>query len=463
MFSIARLFREMRERGLENTFQRYYANYQAEYTRADDPLQIGRGCVKVESLGFGAPHPGYASTFTPYGGEDFGFYFPPYEGDQVYISFDHGDVNAPMVMGSSWATRGQKRTTDSDLPAEFVKTVLAADGTEAGVAPTVRGIKVRKGHGLAFDETDGTSKVEMWTGESRGIGSPAARHHAISLDDTTGEEKVVVTTFGGHKSTWQDKEGSVFVQTLTIGDHEILLDDTNRQILVRTADGHQALFDDAAKKIVVTSTGQSTITIDDNTNSITARTVGGNQFTLDDTLRKIAGLTTGGREFVMDDATQVVRLTSPTPPQSVMMSPATGTTLSDASPSGVQVLATVGPLVATGQGTTMTSAGAAPATVVNTGGSSTTTVGLETKTLLGGSIQAITGLWTLAGGFTANINALFIFLGTGLQLRLVNEQFFASAYNTHFHISGTPGTPTSAPVAGLGIPGTHTTVQTFAS
>ena len=76
--------------------------------------------------------------------------------------------------------------------------------------------------------------------------------------------------------------------------------------------------------------------------------------------------------------------------------------------------------------------------------------------------ETITGNWTLMGSFIASINAMFVLLGTGVQLRLVNENFFA-AYNSHFHLSTTPGVPTSPPVIGLGIPGVHTTIQTTAS
>lgn len=453
--SISKLFREMRERGLENTFQRFYSFYQATVTDMKDEKQLGRGRVCLDSLGYGTPSPGMADMLTPYGGSDYGFFFPPYKDDVVYVSFDHGDVSSPMIVGSYWGTSGQKRTTDSELPAEFVK----SDGS----APTIRGIKVKAGSGLAFHETTDAVKVEMWTGASQGKGQVAEKHHKLTLDDTKDNEKVVLTTFGGHKTTWQDKTGEVYVKTTTIDGHEFLMDDTNKKVLIKTKDGHQALFDDQNKKIEVMSTGLNKITIDDTAKSVTVRTVGGNQFTLDDTLKKIEGLTTGGRTFSMNDLTQMVQVVSPTPPQSVVMSPTLGTTISDASPGGVKVLATAGPLIASGLGTAVTSAGGAPAVITNTGVSTSDFTGLETKNILGGSVQTISGAWTLAGPFVATINALFLFFGTGLQLRLVNEDFFSTAYNAHFHLTTIIGAPTSPPVVGFGIPGTHTTIQTLAS
>jgi hypothetical protein len=453
--SITKLFRELRERGLENTFQRYYSFYQAKVTDLADAKQTGRGRVLIDSLGFDEAHPGFADVLTPYGGEDYGFFFPPYKDDDVYVVFDHGDTSAPVIVGSYWGTSGQKQPADSEVPAEFVK----GDGAE----PTVRGIKVKVGSGLAFHETVDAVKVELWTGASQGKGEVAEKHHKLVLDDTKDAEKIVMTSFGGHSTTWHDKAGEVYVRTVTTDGHEFLMDDTGKRVLIKTKDGHQALFDDQNKKIEVMSTGQSKITIDDNVNSIVMETVGGNQITLDDTLQKIEATTTGGRVVSLDDNTQLVRVVSPSPAQSVEISPTAGTTVSDASPGGVTVSATAGPITTTGLGTSSTTSGGAPATTTHTGPSTTTTTGLETKTLSGGSTQTITGAWTLAGSFVATINAISLFFGTGVQLRLVNEEFFTSAYNTHFHISTAPGAPTSAPVFGFGIPGVHTTIQTFAS
>lgn len=455
MHSITKLLREIRERGLENTFQRYYSFYQATIIDTDDERQLGRSRVRIDGLGYGEEHPDIASVLTPFGGEDHGFFFPPYKGDDVYVSFDHGDPSSPAVVGSYWGTSGQKRPADSEVPAEFVK----SDGS----APTVRGIKVKVGSGLLFDETEDAVKVELWTGASQGKGSTAERHHRLLLDDTKDDEKIVLASFGGHSTTWQDKAGEVYVRTVTTDGHEFLMDDTSKRVLIRSKDGHQALLDDQNKKIEIQSTGQSKITIDDTAKSLTLETVGGNRLTLDDTLKKIEGMTTGGRLFSMNDLTQTVQVVSPAPPQAVTISPTSGTTLSDASPGGVTVLAAAGPLAATGQGTAITSAGGAPSVTTNTGVSTGNFTGLETKNLLGGSIQTITGAWTLAGPFVASINALFLFFGTGLQLRLVNEDFFSTAYNTHFHLSTAVGLPTSPPVVGLGIAGTHTTIQTFAS
>ena len=453
IFSLKRTLQEMRDRGLENTFQRFYSHYQATLTDMADESQLGRGCVHVDSIGFPDAHPGFADVFTPYGGCDFGFYFPHYKDDKVYVSFDHGDTSSPMVIGSSWGSRGDAKPEDSDVPAEFVMT----DGS----APTVRGIKVKVGSALTFDETTDKVKVEMFTGASQGVGKHSEQHHKISLDDTKDEEKVVITTFGGHSTTWHDKEGEVFVKTLTTGGHEIFMDDTGEKILIKTKDGHQATFDDGNKKIEVISTGKSSITIDDNMNSITAKTVGGNVFTLDDTLKKVEGLTTGGRIFSMNDKTQQIQLLSPSPPQSVVMSPTAGTSVTDASPGGVTVTASAGLLTTSGIGSSATSLGSA--TNLTVGLTSSTLIGPESRTLIGGSAQTIIGAWVLAGPFVATINALFIFLGTGVQLRLVNEDFLTKAYNTHFHIATALGAPTSAPVFGLGIVGTHTTVQTLAS
>ena len=453
--TLSETLKNIRERGLENTFQRFYALYQAKAKSCADPQQQGRARVHVDSLGYPREHPGLADTMSPFASDDAGFFFPPYEDDLVYVSFDHGDHSSPMVVGSFWKTRGQKSVTDTGVPAEFVQ----ADGS----APTVRGIKVKVGSGLAFDETEEAVKVEMWTGASQGVGQVAERHHRVSLDDTTNDEKVVVASFGGHESRWQDKVGEVYLRHKTTDGHEILLDDTGKKILIKSVGEHSITIDDTANTIEATTQSGSRICIDGNVDDITVETPGLNKLLLSDSTKKIEATTAAMRKLVLDDTAQTVKAESLTPPQSIEMSPLTGTKLTDASPFGTTVVATVGPLTATGQGTAVTSAGGAPAVTTNTGVSTANMTGLVTENLLGGQIKNIVGTWSVLGSFVGVINALSLALGSGLQLRLVNENFFASAYNVHFHTTTVAGAPTGPPIFGLGVTGTHTTIQVTAS
>lgn len=79
--------------------------------------------------------------FTPWarianqsGGSDAGSYFVPQPGEEVLVSFNHGDVREPYIVGSLWST--QKRPP-------------AASPTDAMFK---RKIRTPKGHELEFDD-----------------------------------------------------------------------------------------------------------------------------------------------------------------------------------------------------------------------------------------------------------------------------------------------------------------------
>jgi len=452
--TLGQTFRDLRERGMENVFQRFYSLYQAQVTDCADPKQLGRGKVKPDSIGYNEEFP-FADAFSPFASDDAGFFFPPYPNDYVYVSFDHGDVSSPMVMGAHWKTRGQKRPADSGLPAEFVNS--------DGAAPTKRGIKVKVGSGFLFDETTDQVKVEMWTGESQGVGSEATRHHEVILNDTKDDENILIKTKDGHQTTWRDKAGEVYVETKTIDGHQFLMDDTGKKILIKSKGEHTITIDDNANTIEAATQSGSKITIDGNVNDITLETVGLNKVMISDSQGKISATTPLMREMTISDTLQTIKAFSPLPPQTIEMSPTAGTKITDTSPGGAVILAAAGPLVATGQGTAIASAGGSPALVTNTGTSISNFQGLMTENLLGAQIKTVVGAWSVLGGFIGTINALALLLGTGVQLRLVNENFFSTAYGVHFHLTTIPGAPTSPPIFGLGVVGTHTTIQVTAS
>ena len=454
MLTLAQTLRGLRERGLENVFQRFYSFYQVEMTNSADPQQQGRAKIRPDSLGYSEEF-GFADTYSPFASDDAGFFFPAYEKDQVYVTFDHGDISSPMIMGSFWKTRESKRPANSGLPAEFVN----SDGS----APTKRGIKVKVGSGILFDETPEQVKVEVWTGASRGVGLPATRHHQVILDDTTGDEHILVKTKGGHQTTWRDVTGEVYVETKTIGSHQFLMDDTNEKILVKSTKGHQILINDADDSIEAMTASTSKIRIDGIKNDITLETLGQHKIIASDSEAKIEATTPLQRKLSISDLLASIKLESLTPPQTIEMNPVTGTTLTDTSPGGTTIVASAGPLLGTGQGTAFASAGGAPGTIQNSGTSTSDFQGLMTENLIGAQVKNVTGAWSVLGGFLGSINALSLLLGTGFQLRLVNEDFLSTAYGIHFHISAAAGAPTSIPVVGVGIPGIHTTIQTTAS
>jgi phage baseplate assembly protein gpV len=66
-----------------------------------DPLTLGRVQVQIDSICSFEPSP-WARVATPMAGVLSGTYFVPSIGDEVLVAFEHGDPNAPYVIGSLW-------------------------------------------------------------------------------------------------------------------------------------------------------------------------------------------------------------------------------------------------------------------------------------------------------------------------------------------------------------------------
>ncbi|SEB02517.1 MULTISPECIES: phage baseplate assembly protein V [unclassified Mycobacterium] len=66
-----------------------------------DPLMLGRVQIQVDALDSLDLTP-WARVATPMSGMLSGAYFIPSIGDEVLVAFEHGDPNAPYVIGSLW-------------------------------------------------------------------------------------------------------------------------------------------------------------------------------------------------------------------------------------------------------------------------------------------------------------------------------------------------------------------------
>jgi hypothetical protein len=66
-----------------------------------DPLALGRVQVQLPSIDSLDLSP-WARVAVPMAGIASGFYFIPNINDEVLVAFEHGDVNAPYILGSLW-------------------------------------------------------------------------------------------------------------------------------------------------------------------------------------------------------------------------------------------------------------------------------------------------------------------------------------------------------------------------
>jgi uncharacterized protein involved in type VI secretion and phage assembly len=139
-------------------------------TNNNDPQKMGRVKIKFpwrES----SDESNWTRIATAMAGKDRGTYFLPEVGDEVLVSFEHGDIQHPYVIGALW--NGQ------DKPPE----------TNKNGKNDIRTIKSRCGHKIIFNDEQGKESLEIETKSGQ----------KIVLDDSAGKEKVEITDKNGNK------------------------------------------------------------------------------------------------------------------------------------------------------------------------------------------------------------------------------------------------------------------------
>jgi uncharacterized protein involved in type VI secretion and phage assembly len=103
---------------------------------------------------------------------DSGTYFVPQRGDEVLVSFNHGDVRDPYVLGSLWNSKDRPPAEDLKDPA------------------TKRIIRTPAGHDIQFDDLTQSIRIRHAGGHSLTIELDQVR---IEARDPTGNRMASVT------------------------------------------------------------------------------------------------------------------------------------------------------------------------------------------------------------------------------------------------------------------------------
>lgn len=456
--------------GLENlSSRRYYSKYFGIVDSNSDEHQQGLIRVCVPAIGRESVIPRDAYPSSPFAGPNFGFYFPPEEGTNVWVWFDHGDTAHPHYSGQWWANPGQPRSAlTSYIPYEFIDS--------AGGSPTTRGIKTKQGHAILFeDSAEKRPRIEIWTGQENGLGAAATKHHRLELSDEPGDEKVILESFKGHRITYNDLDGGERIFVETQGGHTIELSDIPGQ-----------------EKIEIVSVLGHTITMDDVNQKITITTPDDRKFELDD-VAESAVIETATQKIQVLDAIDTINVETPG------QITATAGGLATITSFGTTVDATAG--LTTRQGTgglienftgAVTRTYTGDVTDVTTGVVTRTDAGIVTEShggvytknmaglatlnFLGGAALLVTGVLNIGGALATAILMSIgaatlggILIGVGAAVgdfkRIVHEDFL-TLYDGHAHIyvpdaSGVPKN-TSAPTS-LSDVNVHTTFNTKAN
>lgn len=145
---LERLVENLKKYGME-WLGRYYSVYRGVVLSNVDPDSQGKIFVKVPSISGDDALPEPAYPIAPYAGADHGTFFPPEEGETVYIEFENGDPHFPLYRGGWWKKPGGT----TEVPSEFQQ-----DDPE-NENPKRRGIKTAGGHRIVFDDTDDDKRL----------------------------------------------------------------------------------------------------------------------------------------------------------------------------------------------------------------------------------------------------------------------------------------------------------------
>ncbi len=146
-------------------------------TNNQDPDGMGRVKLRFPWLEEGTES-NWVRIATPMAGQDRGMFFLPEVNDEVLVSFEHGDLNRPYVLGALWNGEDNPPETNSD-------------GRN-----NIRKIRSRSGHEIIFDDNGdaGQEKVEIHSNAG----------HTILLDDSTGREKIEISDKTGNNTITMD-------------------------------------------------------------------------------------------------------------------------------------------------------------------------------------------------------------------------------------------------------------------
>ena len=141
---------------------RIYGIVTAVVTRVNDDDNLGRVKVKFPWLSEQDESP-WIQFAAPGAGADRGAFFVPEPNDHVIVAFEHGDVGAPVVIGTLW--------TQNTKPPES----QYRDARDEKI--TKRTIKSRSGHVVRLDDTEGREKIEILGRDGQtSVVVDAARH-----------------------------------------------------------------------------------------------------------------------------------------------------------------------------------------------------------------------------------------------------------------------------------------------
>jgi phage protein D len=169
----------------------------------NDPDGLGRVQVAFPELSDG-DFSRWARVITFMAGgslsDSWGGYFLPDIDDEVYVAFEHGDINRPVVVGSVWHGKARPPEVNKDQN-------------------TRKMIKTKTGMQLLFDETSGQQRICIQDKPGNSITlSSAANGEGLTIKDKAGATIELNSRPSEERLTITDKAGSSIIMDSQTGD-----------------------------------------------------------------------------------------------------------------------------------------------------------------------------------------------------------------------------------------------------
>lgn len=136
---------DLRMYGLE-LFGLYYGPYRARVVDNSDPDSLGRVQVDCRRARLTGLNGVWILPMMNGAGDSSGVFWPPEEGETVWLFFDNGNFHEPMCYMGGWYA--------SDEIPSYMR-------PEAGEAPTKRGMMTLGGHRLIFEDKEGEESITI--------------------------------------------------------------------------------------------------------------------------------------------------------------------------------------------------------------------------------------------------------------------------------------------------------------
>ena len=154
--------------GLEY-YRRYYGPYKAKVINNKDPEGQGRVIVEVPRARVPKENAEWVLPAMHGAGKQHGFFWPPEEGDYVFVFFDNGDPRRPLCYMGGWYAAGEVGT---------------AVDPETDGSPKKRGFVTPGGHQVMLSDKDGSEEIKI-------------RHKNGTIVQWTSDNKVKIGKEGG--------------------------------------------------------------------------------------------------------------------------------------------------------------------------------------------------------------------------------------------------------------------------